>query len=397
LFWDLTGSIHLGDALRGEDELYDEFFDDFENISIETINKYNGIYNKTDGDSVLSYFDPKTDPNHALNAIKAARAMMIEFEDEFLPKKKGLWKEKISGRIPSIGLKCGISTGKVRLKQSKSPGQLPHLIGDEIIVTKRIAKQARKSSDNILVSQTVMKRLPKDTTDHGFKVMKYEPVEIGSRHVPIYEIIRTLQDALPSINKEITIVFWDISGSTELGNVLRGVEQLYNDFIHEFELKSAEILKTNEGKFNKFDGDSVLSYFDPETDLNHALNAILAARAMMNWFKCEFLPREESNWKSKIALKIPPVGLKCGISCGEVNIRESAVLNQPPRLTGDDVNVAKRIAELAKKSPGNILVSQTVSGRIKSAEKIMHGFEIKEFQDLEIEQRRYKIFEIIED
>ena len=130
--------------------------------------------------------------------------------------------------------------------------------------------------------------------------------------------------------KTVTVLFCDVSGSTELGEKL-DPEALRALLARYFE-RMKEIVERHGGSVEKFIGDAVMAVFGvPVVHEDDALRALRAAVGMRETF--------------------PELGIqgRIGVTTGEV------VTGTEERLaTGDAVNVAARLEQAAR--PGEILI-----------------------------------------
>src|SRR3954447_25519720 len=149
---------------------------------------------------------------------------------------------------------------------------------------------------------------------------------------------------MPMQRKTVTVVFCDVTGSTELGEstdpeALRAVLARY------FE-RMKGIVEAHGGSVEKFIGDAVMAVFGvPVTHEDDALRACRAAVEMRDAF--------------------PELGIagRIGVNTGEV------VTGTEERLaTGDAVNVAARFEQAAE--PGEVLIGAATLGLVGSAVEV---------------------------
>ena len=135
------------------------------------------------------------------------------------------------------------------------------------------------------------------------------------------------------VRKTVTVVFCDVTGSTELGERL-DPEALRALLARYFERMKA-IVESHGGTVEKFIGDAVMAVFGiPQAHEDDALRACRAAVEMRD--------------------ALPELGLRgrIGVNTGEV------VTGTAERLaTGDAVNVAARFEQAA--APGEVLIGET--------------------------------------
>jgi class 3 adenylate cyclase/tetratricopeptide (TPR) repeat protein len=144
--------------------------------------------------------------------------------------------------------------------------------------------------------------------------------------------------------KTVTVVFCDLTGSTQLGEstdpeALRALLARY------FE-RMKGIVEAHGGSVEKFIGDAVMAVFG--VPVSHEDDALRACRAAVEM--CDALP------ELGIAGRI-------GVNTGEV------VTGTEERLaTGDAVNVAARLEQAAQ--PGEVLIGQTTFGLVRAVAEV---------------------------
>jgi class 3 adenylate cyclase/tetratricopeptide (TPR) repeat protein len=149
---------------------------------------------------------------------------------------------------------------------------------------------------------------------------------------------------MPMQRKTVTVVFCDVTGSTELGEstdpeALRALLARY------FE-RMKGIVESHGGSVEKFIGDAVMAVFGvPVTHEDDALRACRAATEMRD--------------------ALPELGIagRIGVNTGEV------VTGTEERLaTGDAVNVAARLEQAAQ--PGEVLIGEATLGLVRAAVEV---------------------------
>jgi class 3 adenylate cyclase len=146
--------------------------------------------------------------------------------------------------------------------------------------------------------------------------------------------------------KLVTLLFADVSGSTRLAEALDA--EVVRELLGEYFALAREEIEAQGGTVEKFIGDAVMAVFGVpvahEDDPARALRAALRIRHRLT----ELNERLRGESRSELEVRI-------GINTGEV------VATTVPRagegmVTGDAVNVASRIQQLAE--PGQIMVGQ---------------------------------------
>jgi class 3 adenylate cyclase len=154
--------------------------------------------------------------------------------------------------------------------------------------------------------------------------------------------------------KIVTIVFADVSGSTQLGEEL-DAEALRRVMERYFE-EMRKILERHGGTVEKFIGDAIMAAFGiPAAHEDDALRAVRAAADMRGRLAAlnEELARERG----------VTLAVRTGINTGEV------VAGDPSRgqfyASGDAVNVASRLQQAAK--PAEILLGEETYRLVRDA------------------------------
>ncbi|MGZ4390240.1 MAG: AAA family ATPase, partial [Gaiellaceae bacterium] len=148
-------------------------------------------------------------------------------------------------------------------------------------------------------------------------------------------------EAPREVRKVVTVLFCDLSGSTELGDrtdpeALRATMRSYYDEVR-------TILERHGGTVEKFVGDAVMAVFGvPVAHEDDALRAVRAA------------------WEMRAA--VPALGLaaRIGVNTGEVVAGDGDTL-----VTGDAVNVAARLEQAA--APGDVLIGAQTRRLVRDA------------------------------
>ena len=140
----------------------------------------------------------------------------------------------------------------------------------------------------------------------------------------------------PERRKLATLLFCDITGSTEMGERLdpESVRELMLRYFHE--MRGA--IERHGGTVEKFAGDAVMAVFGvPIAHEDDALRAVRAASEMRDRLE-QLNPTLERNFGARLAFRI---GLNTGeVVAGRVAQRETFV-------TGDAVNTAARLEQAA--------------------------------------------------
>jgi class 3 adenylate cyclase/tetratricopeptide (TPR) repeat protein len=146
--------------------------------------------------------------------------------------------------------------------------------------------------------------------------------------------------------RTVTVLFSDVSGSTQLGERLdaEAVRRIIERYFDE----ARSVLEHHGGSVEKFIGDAVMAVFGiPQLHEDDGLRAVRAATELHQ--RIEALSEElEGKWGARIAIRT-------GVNTGEVVAGGSA---QDQRFaTGDAVNLAQRLEQAA--APGEILIGDS--------------------------------------
>jgi predicted ATPase/class 3 adenylate cyclase len=169
------------------------------------------------------------------------------------------------------------------------------------------------------------------------------------------------------VRKTVTILFADLTGSTELGErldpeTLRSVTFRYFD-----EMRA--VLEYHGGTVEKFAGDDVMAVFGvPTLHEDDAMRAVRAAEDMLA--ALDRLNDElDRGWGVRLEFRI-------GINTGEVVTSESPA--EKTLATGDAVNLAKRIQQAAE--PGEVLLGKETYRYVRDHVRAgpLESFSIKE-------------------
>ncbi|HET6770327.1 MAG TPA: adenylate/guanylate cyclase domain-containing protein [Actinomycetota bacterium] len=165
--------------------------------------------------------------------------------------------------------------------------------------------------------------------------------------------------------KLVTVLFADVTGSTELGERL-DPERLRDVMASYFEAMRAEI-EAEGGTVEKFIGDAVMAAFGVpsahDDDPNRALRAALRMDARLESLNRDLLREHDVS-----------LSMRIGVNTGEV----LAVTEPRPgeaMVTGDAVNAAARLEQVAE--PGQVLVAERTA-------RAARGFRFRDLGTLEV-------------
>src|SRR5579863_775904 len=151
----------------------------------------------------------------------------------------------------------------------------------------------------------------------------------------------------PEERRVVTIMFADITGSTPLADKL-DPEDMRAILAGYFNLMAQQI-RRHGGTVEKYIGDAVMAVFGApiahEDDPDRAIRAALDMQAALNLFNTRRLERDPE--AARLQMRI-------GINTGEVAAPGAQSARQDFLITGDAVNVAARLQQVA--SPDTVLV-----------------------------------------
>lgn len=170
------------------------------------------------------------------------------------------------------------------------------------------------------------------------------------------------QEILPELGGtqlEATIMFFDIRGSTALGEILE--PRVFAEFLSSIFTDAMDLVFKHKGSVNKLLGDGMLATFGcPVPTEEDALNCVRCAMDIrsyldqFNEFRPDYLPH--------------PVGVGIGIATGNVfagNVGSTRRLEYT--VIGDSVNLAARLESLTKRLGSNILIDGATRDKIGDA------------------------------
>lgn len=174
---------------------------------------------------------------------------------------------------------------------------------------------------------------------------RHEISEIFGKYVPkiIADALIADRGLLEPVEKTATIMFLDIAGFTSLSEAAgaRRVVGILNAFFDH----AAQVISARGGVVTQFQGDGILATFNlPVEDSRHAVNALLAAHAIIEAVRCR-----EFDGQS--------LSVRVGICTGEViagSVGGSGRQNYT--VYGDTVNLASRLEALNKEHRTELLV-----------------------------------------
>ncbi|MCL2834670.1 MAG: CHASE2 domain-containing protein [Treponema sp.] len=168
---------------------------------------------------------------------------------------------------------------------------------------------------------------------------------------------------LVPVNKELTIMFTDISGFTTW-SANRPAKDVH-DFLDDYFGSMVDILFKHEATVDKFIGDGILSFFgDPVPMPNTATAAISAAIAMQREIK-----NLAAEWKPKVGIDLK---VRMGINTGNVVVGDLGTSKRIEyTVIGSAVNLAQRMESIS--NAGGILITEFTRNAVNRS-RISHPF-----------------------
>jgi len=185
--------------------------------------------------------------------------------------------------------------------------------------------------------------------------------KIFARFLPeaIVEKVLTDQNALElgGEKKEVTIIFSDIRGYTDLSETLEPDEVL--NLLNIFNAAMGDIIKENKGTIFDYQGDAIMAVFGaPVEEPHHAFHAVKAAMGMQEKMK-ELAEKWEKEGKPRVEIGI-------GVSTGTVAIGMMGTSDRRQYVAiGDSTNVAARVQGKSKELNSPVLITETTYEQTK--------------------------------
>jgi adenylate cyclase len=190
---------------------------------------------------------------------------------------------------------------------------------------------------------------------------KSKILELFSRFVPPEVITHHIQSEIQGFSdaelKHCAILFCDIRGYTSLVENQSPANAV--GILNVFYTIMSDVIKEHSGMVVQYVGDEIFAIFGkPFSFPEYERNAVFCAMEMMSQLSIvnelckDFTPE--------------PIKIGIGINAGEVI---TGTLGSDVKIeycvTGNNVNIAKRIESLTKEKPGTILISETVYEKVR--------------------------------
>jgi len=175
--------------------------------------------------------------------------------------------------------------------------------------------------------------------------------------------------SLQGERRVVTVLFADIRGFTDLSYKLKP-EQIV-DYLNSYFGSMCDVIGRNGGMVNKFIGDGLLAVFGaPQNDPYHAINAMLAARNMLE--TAREIPRPDGQ----------PTEIGVSLHTGDVVLGNiGSTLRKDYTVIGDAVNLASRIQSLCVPLGETLLISEAL------ARLVQHIYQLRDLGEHQIKGR----------
>ena len=174
LFTDIEGFTSISETVEPEQLI--EALNRYFTIIAEPIQQHGGVISQFQGDAVLATFNvPKTDPDHASNAVSAALEIQRVLEGV-----------EFSGGMP-FNTRVGINTGKVVGGLVGSGDRVGYTVhGDNVNLTARLEQLNKDYNTRIIVSESTQAEVPQGRFD--FTALGEVSVRGLNRPIRIYTV-----------------------------------------------------------------------------------------------------------------------------------------------------------------------------------------------------------------
>lgn len=168
---------------------------------------------------------------------------------------------------------------------------------------------------------------------------------------------KTGKNPLETTRRKVTILFFDIKGSTSIAEKLDA--DIFAKFLSDIFVDIMDLIYGNNGSVNKMLGDGLMATFGaPMSTGVDAFNAVNAAKKIEGYLhtyndvRPDYLPGD-----LEAGLGIATGSVFAGV-IGSVRREEYTVL-------GDTVNIAARLESLTREVEGNILVDEVTYSEVR--------------------------------
>ncbi|MDB2562075.1 adenylate/guanylate cyclase domain-containing protein [Sulfurimonas sp.] len=165
------------------------------------------------------------------------------------------------------------------------------------------------------------------------------------------ELLKHDKDILNVEKKELTVLFSDIRGFTQLSEEIKDPEKLIH-ILNRYMSPMVDSITQFNGTIDKFIGDAIMAYWNAPLEVeNHADLAVQSAlRQLEQLDKLNIVLKKEFNIILKIGI---------GINSGEAIVGEMGSTGRSDyTLIGDTVNLASRVESLTKEYKCSLIITE---------------------------------------
>lgn len=178
LFSDIVSFTTISEAMRAEEvsDLINKYLNEMTRI----ITAHNGTIDKFIGDAIMAFWGaPVADPDHALNACRAAVAMQERM--------KLVRMEFTEKGLPEIFIRIGINTGPVIAGNMGSSDLFDYtVLGDPVNLASRLEGANKEFGTSIMISQAVYEKARGGIVARPLGAIK---VKGKTKEVEVYELV----------------------------------------------------------------------------------------------------------------------------------------------------------------------------------------------------------------
>ncbi len=155
LFSDIRGFTSIAEAMKDDPQGLTRMINAILTPLSNIILRHGGTIDKYMGDCVMAFWNaPLDDPDHALNALEAAREMLAEMED-INRKIQAMLPEEAD--VPLIRMGIGINTGTCVVGNMGSDRRFDYsVLGDAVNLASRLEGQCDEQGVDILIGQATV-------------------------------------------------------------------------------------------------------------------------------------------------------------------------------------------------------------------------------------------------
>jgi adenylate cyclase len=172
----------------------------------------------------------------------------------------------------------------------------------------------------------------------------------------VTQVLRSRDTTLRAEQREVSILFCDLRGSTALGEKL-SMDELVRLMNNYFEMVTQAVFRHG-GMINKFIGDGILAVYNAPVDVPHHADAAVKTALEIHAEMAQLNQR----WGDWLAARLA-VGV--GIHSGRViSGNVGSALRLEYTIIGDPVNVASRVEAMTKELGARILITDATRSRL---------------------------------